>query len=138
MPSFKDLAGREWLITVNVFTLKHLKDALGVDLMRLADGEPPLAVRLATEPVLVCEILYAILKPQMDAAGLTEEQFCQQMGGDQTARAYETFCEGLNDFFQSLGRKELAQVIRQGNRAVKATTEAVDQRIQAFDLDALI
>lgn len=141
MPSFKDSAGRDWTVAVNVLTIKRIREAIDVDLMRLdkgEPGEPSLATRLATDPVLVCEVLYAVIKPQLDLRGITDEQFCEHMDGEATCRAYEAFCEALELFFRSLGRTELAQVLRKGTEGVRKTVKAVTAKVEAIDLDKLI
>ena len=87
MRTFKDNAGRTWSLTLSVWTVKKVRDLLGVDLLDLG-GEsasaqkPGLLFRLISDPVLLVDVLYVVCKDQADSASVTDEQFGRAMGGD--------------------------------------------------------
>jgi len=128
MRTFKDNAGRTWSLTLNVWTVKKVRDLLGVDLLDLG-GEsasaqkPGLLFRLIADPVLLVDVLYVVCKDQADSASITDEQFGRAMGGDAIDAATKAFLEELADFTPSPRDRARA-------RKVIATTWAMIEKAQ--------
>ena len=85
MRQFKDNfggAGRTWTVEINVATLKRVRGLTGTDLMQVIEGT--LIEKLIRDPILLCDIVYAICKPEADAATprITDEEFGKAMAGD--------------------------------------------------------
>lgn len=131
MRTFKDNAGRTWSLTLNVWTVKKVRDLLGVDLLDLggesatgsSDKKPGLLFRLIADPVLLVDVLYVVCKDQADGASVTDEQFGRAMGGDAIDAATKAFLEELADFTPSPRDRARA-------RKVIATTWAMIDRAQ--------
>ena len=104
MKTFTDSAGRTWTVTINVDAIKRVKGLAGVNLLDALDGK--LLEKLASDPVLLCDILFALCKPQADAQGVTDEDFGRGMAGDVIDAATSAFLEELCGFFPK-GRREL-------------------------------
>ena len=64
MKSFTDNAGRKWRVAVTVDTIKRVKALRDVDLLEAVEGK--LLDRLIGDPVLLCDILFIVCKPQAD------------------------------------------------------------------------
>lgn len=111
-PTFKDQTDREWAVRITVGTVRRIKEQLGYDLLRIEEGDPPLATKLAADPIVVCEVMHAVLLPELQAEGVSLDAFCERMGGAQMAAAYAAFTEAIIDFFRQLGRDDLAQVMQ--------------------------
>jgi hypothetical protein len=114
MKSFKDTAGRTWLVQVNVGTIKRVRDLLGVDLLAIVEDGAKLLRDLADDPVRLVDVLYAVLKPQADAATpyVNDEQFGEAMFGDPIAAGFEALVEAVTDFFpQARQRKALTTLM---------------------------
>ena len=128
MRTFNDNAGRTWSLTLNVWTVKKVRDLLGVDLLDLG-GEsasaqkPGLLYRLIADPVLLVDVLYVVCKDQADGASVTDEQFGRAMGGDAIDAATKAFLEELADFTPSPRDRARA-------RKVIATTWAMIEKAQ--------
>jgi hypothetical protein len=128
MRTFNDNAGRTWNLTLNVWTVKKVRDLLGVDLLDLG-GEsasaqkPGLLFRLIADPVLLVDVLYVVCKDQADSASITDEQFGRAMGGDAIDAATKAFLEELADFTPSPRDRARA-------RKVIATTWAMIEKAQ--------
>jgi hypothetical protein len=137
MFSFRDLHDRLWTIELTIAAIRRLKSSLSVDLLNLGEGTPPLAVRLVTDPLFVCEVLFSLLAPRMEEAGVSEDDFAEAMGADQMVAAYTAFAEALENFFQKLGRPELATALRQATQAVRMTALQAEKRIARVNLDQL-
>jgi len=128
MRTFNDNAGRTWSLTLNVWTVKKVRDLLGVDLLDLGGeaatrDKPGLLFRLIADPVLLVDVLYVVCRDQADGAGVTDEQFGRAMGGDAIDAATKAFLEELADFTPSPRDRARA-------RKVIATTWAMIDKAQ--------
>ncbi|MBU0717313.1 MAG: hypothetical protein KJ749_03615, partial [Planctomycetes bacterium] len=59
-----------------------VKGLLDVNLLELEAGDPPLLTRLGTDVILLCDVIFALVKPQADTSGVTDEQFGAALGGE--------------------------------------------------------
>jgi len=122
MHSFKDNRNRTWAIELNVDAVKRVKGLLDVDLMTAPEGE--LVERLAGDPVLLCDVIYAVCKPQAEGQGIGDEDFGKAMAGDAIDAATTALLEELVDFFPT------------ARRAVLRKTLAKVRKLEAMALDA--
>jgi hypothetical protein len=135
MQQFQDGAGKLWTLHITVDAIKRVKLLIpDVDLARIDEGSPPLVVRLSVDIILRCDVIYAIVKPQADEAGISDEQFGRAMGGDGLAAATTAFWQELHDFFQNL-RADLSQTITTQQKLLAAVIEHEDRRIAEKTLD---
>ncbi|MCC7409958.1 MAG: hypothetical protein IT442_17965 [Phycisphaeraceae bacterium] len=142
MKTFTDSAGRTWTIALTIDAAKRVKGLLGVNLLELDAGEPasggPLLTRLGTDVILLCDVIYALVKPQADAAGVTDEQFAAALGGDAILAAQTAFYEELVDFFRKLGRTDLARAIDAQRRMIDLAVQRIETRIEKLDIEAAV
>jgi hypothetical protein len=130
--TFNDNAGRTWTIAVNVDSIKRVKALIGVDLMESVEGK--LLERLTTEPILLCDVIYALCKPQADAAGVKDEDFGRAMAGDAIDLATTALLEELVDFFPARRRTLLANVLAKMTKLDGLATQAATDRLERIDL----
>ena len=77
MKTFTDNTGRTWTLSVTVGTIKRVRALCGVDLaniITMESGKTPnvgLLERLAADPVLLVDVLFAVCKPEADTKGIT-------------------------------------------------------------------
>jgi hypothetical protein len=111
MKTFTDNAGRTWTIVLTVNEVKRVKTLLpGVDLVaNAADGT--LFDRLGSDLVFMCDVVYAVVKPQADAQKVTDEDFGRAMAGDCLEKAAMALVEALLDFFPEAKRRLLAKIL---------------------------
>ena len=138
MKTFADTTGHSWQVAITLDAVRRVRDLLGVDLMDLTTGEPPLLTRLGTDIVLLCDVIFVVVKPQADAAGVTDAQFGAALGGDTIAEAAEAFWGELADFFRLLRRKDQADAVEVMQRAIQAAVTLAETRIAAVDVAALV
>jgi len=139
MKTFNDNAGRTWTISITVDAIKRVEGLIkGVNLANLTDGDPPLLTRLETDLVLLCDVIFALVKPQAEQLGVSDEEFGKAMGGDAIMAAHDAFWEELTGFFRQLRRTDTARAIEKQAALVKATVEAIEQRVENFDTSAVI
>lgn len=142
MKSFKDDANRTWDITINVSTIKRIRSRLNVDLLSLGTDDadkkygnggnntPPLLVQLATDLVLLSDIIFVCVLPQAESLNITDEQFGEALGGGSIYNAREAFFAELVDFFLQSGRKDVARAIQGMVQMMKSVIESVTTKVQ--------
>lgn len=138
MKMFNDAAGRTWTIALNLGTAMYVKDKLGIDLLRPEDGNPPLLTKLGTDEILLGEVLCALLESQFEKHKVTAGDVRMAFDGATLLAAQTAFYEELADFFQSRGRSDRAKAIRAQMRLIIQATAAIEQRIDAMNLEAMI
>ena len=138
MKSFTDNAGRAWTLALTIDAAKRVKSLLDVNLLELEAGDPPLLTRLGTDVILLCDVIFALVKPQADAAGVSDEQFAAAMGGETILAAQTAFYEELVDFFRKLGRTDLAKAVDAQRRMIDLAVARIETRIDRLDLEAAV
>lgn len=138
MHGFVDSAGRQWTVRVDVGAVKRVRAALGVDLMqvaekRTADGrEPGVLERLASDPVLLVDVIYVLCEEQAKRSGVSDEEFGRAMLGDALDGAVKAMLGAVVDFFPNpRERAALKRVLT----AAETEAEKARDRIEA-ELDA--
>jgi hypothetical protein len=127
MKSFTDSAGRTWTVEVNVSAIKRVRGLLGVDLLDVAGGD--LLSRLADDPCVLVDVLFALCKAEADAKGITDEDFGRGMVGGVLDEASAALMKELLDFFPSAQRARalgrMARKIVEQEAAVAEATAAI-------------
>lgn len=122
MKIWHDTTGRSWATNINVGTIRRVREITGRNLMDLAGGE--LAAEVMGDPCLLCDILYAIHKPEAEKLGVTDAQFGEALAGDSIEEATDALMAELIDFFPNRQRRELL---------ANAMKQAKEQEAQAIE-----
>lgn len=137
MPKFTDSTGREWVVEVNVASLKRARTLAGVDLLKLLDGKGEAANSLASDPVALVDALYAIVKTEADARKVTDEEFGRSLAGDALEGATKALVESLVDFFPSARREMLRRAMGKmeevQRRAEAKASEKLDEMLATME-----
>ncbi|MFN9374724.1 MAG: hypothetical protein ACK6D3_22785, partial [Planctomycetaceae bacterium] len=131
-------AGRTWQISLTIDALKRVKSLLQIDLTEPLQGEPPLMTRLAIDVLLLCDVLFALIKPQADAAGVSDEVFGASLGGEAILAAQEALTQEWLDFFQNPRRTHLVTAIQKQRDLVQAIVAAGEQRLAQIQPDQAV
>jgi hypothetical protein len=126
MSSFKDTIGREWSVVCNVGTIKAVRDALQVDLVKLFQDE---AGRIFGDPVLLVNVLYVVCKKQADERKLTDEDFGSSLSGDSLEAGASALIDAVILFFPQSRQKIL--------RATVEKSEQINQEMEAKAIEAI-
>lgn len=122
MKSFTDNAGRTWMISVNVATVKRVRALCDVDLNSIveldAQNQPntKLLEHLSTDPVLLVDVLYAICKPECDTKNVSDEEFGRSMAGDAIEQATDALLDEIIDFFPEAKRLAFRKILAAARR----------------------
>ena len=138
MHGFRDCHGRQWSIRVDVGAVKRVRSALGVDLMQVAerktaDGgrEPGVLERLASDPVLLVDVIYVLCRDQAQSAGVTDEQFGAAMAGDALEGAVTAMLGAIVDFFPNpRERAALKRLLEAANREAEAARGRMEALVE--------
>ena len=134
MKTFKDNAGRTWPVTVDVSAVKRVRSLLDVNLLDVLDGR--LIERLAGDPVLLCDVIYALVKPEADAKGVSDEDFGRAMAGDAIEHATTALLEELADFFPQGKRRLLQKALSKLKTWEEKAVAAAEKKLESPELEA--
>lgn len=137
MKTFTDNAGRTWTLTINVDAIKRVRGLLDVDLLEVVEGN--LIERLIRDPVLLCDVVYAVCKPEVDTRGVSDEEFGRAMAGDAIEHATRSLLEELVSFSPSpRDRANLQRVLEMTWKAMDRVRDVVEARLESGELDRMI
>ncbi len=141
MKVFKDNQNRPWTIVVNVATVKRVRSLLDVnllDVVKLDKKDKPnvdLLEQLASDPVLLCDVIYCICKPDADLQNISDEDFGTAMGGDAIEHATTALLEELVDFFPEAKRLVLRKLMNAGEKVKTQMENALKLQLNDPKLD---
>ncbi len=133
MKTFTDNAGRTWTIAINVDCIKRVKTLLSVNLLDAIEGK--LIEDLVSDPVLLCDVIYAVCKPEADTTEVSDEEFGRAMAGDAIDNATTALLEELVDFFPSGKRQVLAKALAKLKTFQTKAVETASKRLDDPNLD---
>ncbi|MCE9618432.1 MAG: hypothetical protein K8R92_00800 [Planctomycetes bacterium] len=132
MQSFKTSDETVWTVEVDINSLRRVKRLLGIDLLQIIDKDSNLLQQLM-HPVMLCDVLYALCKPQADSMQVTDEKFGKLLG-NAIEPATVALIDSITDFFQNpIERENMKKVIQ----AMRSTREK-GRMMVAENLDAVL
>ncbi len=120
MESFKDTKGRIWVVSINVATIKQVRAVAGVDLLKVLEPDNTLLEQLQTNPVTLCDVLYAVCKGQADELNLTDVEFLSAMAGDAIEHATTCVINGIVSFIASPKQRDVLRRAIEADRRLRA------------------
>jgi len=137
MRTFTDNAGRTWTVAINVDAIKRVRGMLDVNLLEIVEGT--LIERLIRDPVLLCDVVYAVCKPEADEKGISDEEFGRAMAGDAIEHATKALLEELVGFSPSpRDRANLQRVLETTWRVMDKARDLIEARIESGELDRVV
>lgn len=144
MKSFSDNTGRNWTLAVNVGTIKRVRALCGVDLANIITmeaGQNPkvdLLDRLANDPVLLVDVLYAVCKEEADKNNVSDVDFGRAMAGDAIELATAALLDEIIDFFPETKRRVFRKILDATRRFESKTKQALAALLTDPALDGKI
>ena len=127
MRTFNDNAGRTWTLAVNVDAVRRVRSILNVDLLEAVEGK--LIEKLVGDPILLCDVIYVICKPEADQRSITDEDFGRSMAGDAIDHATTSLLEELVDFFPKSRRALLTKALGKFRQLETKAIQLVDKQL---------
>lgn len=143
MHTFTDTSKRVWEVSVNVGTIKRVHAVLGVDLLDVVaikdgDNSGGLLKKLIDDPVLLCNILYVLVKEQADKQSVTDEEFGRGMAGDVIAEATTALMRELVNFFHGAKRVLLEGIWKRVEEVQTKATALALKAAESVNVDSLL
>ena len=144
MQIFKDREGREWQVVLNVFQMKRVRAALGIDLVNVIelDREGNVKVelidRIANDPCLLVDILWVLVQDQARTLNVTDEQFGTALAGDAIENATKAFLDELVDFFPGAKRLFLKKAVDLARKFGGEWNEVLEKALEDPELEKRI
>ena len=127
MKTFSDNAGRTWTLAVNVDAVRRVRSIVNVDLLEAVEGK--LIEKLVGDPILLCDVIYVICKPEADQRSITDEDFGRSMAGDAIDQATTSLLEELVDFFPKSRRALLTKALGKFRQLETKAIQLVDKQL---------
>ncbi len=133
MHTFQDTLGRTWTVTINVDAIRRVRSLLDVNLLDAMEGN--LLERLVVDPVLLCDILFALVQLEAEAKEVTDEDFGRALGGDVLDHASTALLEELVDFFPSGRRAVFRKALDKLKTLEALALETTTKRLESDELE---
>jgi hypothetical protein len=136
MHTFTDTQGRIWTIAITIDAVKRVRALTGTDLLAVAGGD--LLERLSSDPVLLADVLYAVVKPEADAQQVSDADFGRALAGDAIGAATTALLQDVVDFFPAPKRALLAKALGKLQDVQAMALAAASARVDALDSTSLV
>ena len=133
MRTFNDNAGRTWTLAINVDAVRRVRSIVNVDLLKAVEGK--LIEKLVGDPILLCDVIYVICKPEADQRSITDEDFGRSMAGDAIDHATTSLLEELVDFFPKSRRALLTKALGKFRQLETKAIQLVDKQLDDPNLE---
>lgn len=141
---FKDAKGREWQLSLSYGDAKRVKKLLGLNLFTLVDKSPteakeevergemgwesmPVFMQLQLDPILLGDVIYAIVKPQLDAKSISDDEFSDSIGPKEFKAIKDIFWRLYHDFFLEAGETAKAKMIKGSLKLTQGMEDQADR-----------
>jgi len=120
-----------------VDAIKRVRGLVDVDLLEVVEGK--LIERFIRDPILLCDVVYAVCKPEADSRSVSDEDFGRSMAGDAIEQATKALLEELVNFSPSpRDRANLQRVLETTWQAMDRARDLVEQRLASGELDQIV
>ena len=137
MKTFTDNAGRGWTVALNTDSLKRVRSLCDVDLMQIVSDGGKLLDRLIADPVLLCDVIFALCKEEAETKSISDADFGKAMAGDSIEHATQALLEELVGFFPNRTQRDvLGKVLEKMRRYAAMAGQLAMTRVDDPELDA--
>lgn len=131
-----DELGRDWSTAINVNTVRRVKDMTGVLLTDAADTD--LVQQLYNNVMLLCDVLYAVSKPQADERQIDSASFGEALVGDFIDKACESLMQDIVRFFPSGRREGVRKIWTAARKLEEQRMNLIQQKMTDEQLEMMI
>lgn len=138
MQKFTDANNRTWTFTVNVNAFMRVKALADYDLASLIsfnDTDNQKLMNLANDEVQLARIMYAVCKPSVDAAGVSEDDFYAAFNGDAIKSAFQALLKDYADFFPNPKGQYIRNVVELTLRTLAIGERELQRQLDGMDLE---
>ena len=141
MHNFTDNQKRTWQIALNVYEMKRIRAALGIDLVNVItldkNGEVKVDLidRIANDPCLLVDILWVLCEAEAKEDGVTDVDFGSSLAGDAIEEATKAFLDELVDFFPGAKRLFLKKAVELASKYASETKATLEKALESPELE---
>ena len=139
MAKFKTKDGRDWVVEVTYLTVKRVRDLCGVNVLDICNLDKESLSGWVSDDLKVLEVICAIVRPQLAAADMSDEEFFAQCDGQVLKDAVERLIDEVSDFFQEprkgLVKKVIAKLRATEKQMEQKAAMAIDQALERCDFE---
>ena len=128
MNTFRDNKGRQWTCRVDYAALRRVRDTLGINLADTAvndKGENVILTRIASDPVLLVDVLFLVCCFRDGASTVTDDDFAESIVGDVIDDASLALLTGIAEFFPTSRRLPMLKAVEMTRAAMKEYRESM-------------
>lgn len=133
MSVFRDGSGLEWVVEIDTWQLRVVRERTGFEIGKLLDDEMKRWNDLAADPVLFGSVLFALCADQVLQRGTTERQFHKGLAGEALESAHAAFRDAFVSFCPSRPREILRAAIGKGETIHTEIHRLQLEKISAID-----
>lgn len=134
MAMFRDDAGREWPIRLDVRLARELRARARYDVF----GPPENLAAVIDNPEALVDALWVACESRARDLGVTPEDFAAGLAGDTIDAATAAFMEAVVDFFPQRRRAVMRAVLRQTEAALDMAMAKAQQAVEALTPEATL
>jgi len=128
MEKFEDAKGEVWTITIDINKIKRVRERLGIDLIKAAEGQELLD--LADDIEALINLIYVLCADQAEERGMTDEDFGACLVGDVFDKSYIAMMTELVNFFPSRKGRLLKAA---WTKTDKMTDQAINKGVEMIE-----
>lgn len=106
--------GREWTLEINPWQMRRVRESIGVEIKNFAADGWKLLFETVADTEKFVDLLHALCLPQIEAAGVTLEDFLKSLAGDEYEAAVHALVKAFSDFYPSQSRALLLALVKKG------------------------
>jgi hypothetical protein len=130
---FLDAEGRSWKLAINLFAVKAVKEATGVNLLKLTDDKFAKLDELLGDEELLMDVIHVLCRDQFAAAGVDDQAFEKAIDGPTFGRAADAFMEAFINFSRDPRiQAALRSLWRKGHAAQAILMAEAEKEIEAI------
>jgi hypothetical protein len=133
----KDTNGREWLFRFTARTVRELAAETKLDTKALT-GPRSLLQRLGEDETTLYLCLWITIRPEAQAAGVTEDEWFESLDDDALQCASQEWLEAYINFSHPARRDVLKKTLAATNRKMTAAQAKMQTILASGEMDAMI
>jgi hypothetical protein len=142
MAKFKTLDGKEWVVDVTYLTVKRVRDLCAVNVLDICNLDKETLSGWVADDLKVLEVVCAVVRPQLAAVDMSDEDFFAACDGSVLKEAVERLVDQVSDFFQEPRKglvKKVIKKLRETERKMEAQAEkAIEHALSQCDFEAAL
>jgi hypothetical protein len=118
---FKDTEGREWVVSVNIATVKRIKEKLQLDILDKI-GITALE-QIASDPIQLADVLFVVCERQAIERKVDDTAFGESLSGDALEAGSIALMGAIADFFPPSQRAVLQNALAKSRNLEQAASK---------------